>query len=91
MRHKRRLTDKELLTVERWMDEAPQGGKPSIRQIAKALGVNKPSVIKALGGWRGIQRDRPDKPKKPLFSYPLEQGGLPVRIEPFTTTDEKDK
>lgn len=81
---KRRLTEAELEQIQGWMDGASMENKPSIRQIAKAYGVNRPSVIKSLGGWKGIQRGRPDKPPKSKFVL----GESPVIIEPFTTKDD---
>lgn len=80
-KRKRRLSPEEIVEIRNWMENAPQGRKPSIRQIAKALGVTRPSVIKSLKGWKGIQRNRPEKPPKPK----LIETDLKPSIEPFTT------
>lgn len=83
---KRRLTASEVKAVREWMDSTPQGRKPSIRQIAKAFGRTRPTIIKSLDGWKGIQRGRPESPVKPLI--PRVGIGLDTKpgvIEPFTT------
>jgi len=86
---KRKLTEEELKQVRKWLEEAPQGRKPSIRQIARALGVNKPSVIKSLGGWKGIQRNAPEKPFKPKFPMPdLRQSESIIKPAQFDVPEE---
>ena len=77
---KRQLTPEEINGVRKWLDSAPQGRKPSIRMIAHRLGVTRPSVIKSLGGWQGIQRDRPEPIEKPKIDTEARPD-----IEPFTT------
>ncbi|HZX13019.1 MAG: hypothetical protein UV58_C0013G0007 [Candidatus Wolfebacteria bacterium GW2011_GWC1_43_10] len=80
---KRKLTDFEIQGIREWMEGASQDRKPSIRTIAKRLGVNRPTVIKALGGWEGIQRNRPQVEKKQRI---IDRNiSSPVRIEPMTT------
>ena len=90
-KRKRRLTESELKEIREWMASALQGRKPSVRAIARRYGVNQPSVIKSLGGWKGIQRGRPDKQKKTAFSRILGQGGYPINIEGYTTDIDVDK
>lgn len=82
---KRRLTKEEIKEIEVWMNSAPQGRKPNIRQIAKRYGVNQPSVVKSLGGWKGVRRGRPEPPKKSEMAKLLENTDTPVKIEGFTT------
>ena len=83
---KRRLTDKEVKEIRDWMARAPMGNKPTIRQIARAYGVNQPSVIKSLGGWKGIRRGRPDEKEKSRFHKDLVEsmGQAPIKIEGYT-------
>jgi hypothetical protein len=71
---KRRLTEEEIEEVKLWMHNSPQGRKPNIRQIAKRYGVNQPSVVKSLGGWKGIKRGRPEPPEKSELDKILEEG-----------------
>ena len=61
---KRRLTKEEIVAIKSWVSNAPIGKKPTIRQIAKAFGVNRPSVLKSLGGWK------PKEVVKPKFPVP---------------------
>ncbi len=83
MKQKRKLTEYEIEEIRLWMDSAPQGRKPSIRTIANRLGVNRPSVIKALGGWKGIQRNAPQINQNPRV---IDRNvSSPVIIEPYTT------
>ena len=63
-KRKRRLTEEEIEEIRDWMDSSPQGRKPNVRQIAKRYGVNQPSVLKSLGGWKGIQRNKPEPPPR---------------------------
>lgn len=79
---KRKLTDEELQWVSDVMASASQGRKPSIRWFARQLGVNRPKLIKALGGWKGIQRKRPQP--QPLRSPIMTPDNKPISIEPFT-------
>jgi len=79
------LTKREIKQVREWMEKAPQGRKPSIRTIAKAFRRTRPTIIKSLGGWKGIQRGRPEPPPKPLIPTPILKGKEPVKIEPMTT------
>ena len=80
---KRKLTDQQIENIREWMDSSPMDKKPSIRTIAKRLGVSRPTVIKALGGWKGIQRNAPQVDRKPRV---IDRNmSSPVRIEPFTT------
>lgn len=67
MKLKRRLTKDEMREIEEWVDASPEDKKPTLRQVAKRYGVNRPSVMKSFGGWDGVQRNRPQvkpKPKK---------------------------
>ena len=80
---KRKLTEFEIQGIREWMDGASQNNKPSIRTIAKRLGVSRPTVIKALGGWKGIQRGAPQVVRSPRV---IDRNiSSPVVIEPFTT------
>ena len=80
---KRKLTKFEIQGIRDWMEGASQNNKPSIRTIAKRLGGNRPAVIKALGGWKGIQRNRPQVEKRQRV---IDRNiSSPVQIEPFTT------
>ena len=79
---KRRLTEDEILTLRSIMDSAPQGRKPSVRYFAHMFGVNQPSIIKSLEGWKGIQRGRPPIMPKPKI---IQTGGSPIKIEEATT------
>lgn len=81
---KRRLTENEIKQVNEWMANAPQGRKPSIRQIARAFGRTRPTIIKSLGGWEGIQRRRPEIPLEPLIPKAELGLGQPITIEPYT-------
>lgn len=81
---KKRLTKEEIKRVEEWLDNAPQGRKPSIRQIARALGRTRPAILKSLGGWRGIQRGRPEPATKPLIPKPEIREDIRPKVEPFT-------
>ena len=80
---KRKLTKDEIEQIRRWMELAPQGRKPNIRQIAKRYGVNQPSVVKSLGGWKGIKRGKPEAPKKSEFGKMLYEGLQedPIKLE----------
>lgn len=60
--HKRRLTKKEVKECSQLVDKAPQDAKPTIRQLCRVFGVTKPSLLKSLGGWKGIERGRPTPP-----------------------------
>lgn len=85
---KRRLTEAEISELSTIMDAAPMDKKPTIRQFARYFGVNRSSIIKSLGGWEGIQRNRPDiEPKSHLIARQVES---PVKIEPFEV-DVRDK
>ena len=80
---KRELTKKELQWVSDVMAGASQGQKPSIRWFAHYLKVSRPKLIKALGGWKGIQRKRPQS-SRPLVSPINTVENKPLSIEPFT-------
>lgn len=90
-KRKRRLTESELEEIREWMASAPQGRKPSIRAIARRYSVNQPSVVKSLGGWKGIQRGRPEKPSKTEISRMLRKSGYPIEIKGYTTDIDVDK
>lgn len=75
-KRKRRLTTEELSELTTIMLHAPQGKKPSMRWFARHFGVNKPSIIKSLNGWKGIQRNAPQPVKKFFKGSPIEQGGI---------------
>lgn len=86
LKRKRRLSKAELKELREIMDKAPQGRKPSIRQLARHFSVNRPSILKSLGGWKGIQRGRPEKaPKSPLLLHPSQ----PV-IQPYSVQLPKE-
>lgn len=72
---KRKLTQREVSEMSILMDSAPMGRKPTVRQFAKRYGVNQPAILKALGGWKGIERAREEPPKKPLFPAEVMEGG----------------
>jgi len=73
----------EIEGIREWVNNASQNNKPSIRTIAKKLGVNRPTVIKALGGWKGIQRNKPQVVRSPRV---IDRNiSSPAVIEPFTT------
>src|SRR3990167_11198362 len=77
-----RLTPEQIEAVRLWMDSSPQDHKPSIRTIAKRLGVSRPVVIKSLGGWKGIQRNAPQaEPKQRVIDRNISS---PVKIEPYS-------
>ena len=81
--HKRRLTENEVLEIQQMFEQAAQGRKPSIAQLARHYGVNKPSILKSLNSWKGIKRNAP--PKKPLSPKVLSPGiQTPKSIEPFS-------
>ena len=64
LKRKRRLTSDEVEQIRNMMENAPQGRKPTIRSLARLFHVNQPSVVKSLGGWKGIKRGRPVPPPK---------------------------
>ena len=82
---KRRLTKEEKEEIREWMESSPQGKKPNIRQIAKRYGVNQPSVVKSLGGWKGIKRGKPEPPERTEFDKMLRDTDEVEGIEGFTT------
>lgn len=82
---KRRLTDTEIKEIQGWMESASQGNKPTIGMIARKYGVNKPSVIKSLNGWDGIQRGRPPESEKPKI---IKTNEPVVKIQEYTTKIE---
>lgn len=86
-KRKRRLTETEIEEIRDWMDSAPAHRKPNIRQIAKRYGVNQPSVVKSLGGWKGIRRGKPEPPKRSEFDKMLRERSNP-EIPGFTTKIE---
>ena len=91
LKRKRRLTEEEVSKLREIMDSAEQGKKPTIRQLARFFQVNQPSIVKSLGGWDGIKRNRPDDPIKPITPQPnFRQETKPVVIEPFTTQVPKE-
>ena len=86
--HKRRLSEDELEELRAMMDSAPQGRKPTIGQLARHFNVNKPSIIKSLGGWEGNMRNRPLIPEKPRI---IKVGGEPlIKLQEYTTKMEED-
>jgi len=86
MKHKRRLTGEEIEDIRLWFEGSAQGLKPSIRQIAKRYNINQPSVVKSLGGWKGIQRGKPVPP--PKFKSKYIDMDTKTKIETFTTKVE---
>jgi len=85
---KRKLTEHEIEGIREWMDSASLEHKPSIRTIAKRLHVSRPTVIKALGGWKGIQRNAPQvKPKQRVIDRNMSS---PVIIEPYQVDVPED-
>jgi hypothetical protein len=83
---KRRLTNEEMVWIKETMERAPMGNKPTMRWFAKQLGVNTPSVLKYLGGWKGIKRQIPAKQKIKDSSRNFK---TPQTIEPYTFTNDK--
>ena len=80
-KRKRRLTKAEVNTLSIIMDSAPLDKKPGIRALARHFGVTRPSIIKSLGGWEGIQRNRLDKD---IVRRVIDRNvSSPVKIEPF--------
>lgn len=80
---KRTLTQREVSEMSILMDAAPMGRKPTVRQFAKRYGVNQPTILKALGGWKGIERNRPrvEPPKRELFQTEVMEGGGVAELE----------
>ena len=84
----KRLTPEQIEAVRLWMDSAPQDKKPSIRTIAKRLGVSRLVVIKSLGGWKGIARGAPQVIKTP---HVIDRNiSSPVTIEPYQVDVPED-
>lgn len=86
---KRRLNEAEIKQLREMMEKAPQGRKPTVRQLAKFFGVNQPSILKSLGAWEGIHRNRP----MPVFKPKMPSPGFktPKSIEPFTFSNDELK
>lgn len=82
-KRKRRLTKEEVQEIQQWMASAPMGRKPTVRQVARRYGVNQPSVLKSLGEWNGIRRERPGKSREEEFGRILREGAT-SKIEGFT-------
>jgi len=78
MKHKRKLTEQELNKISEWMEGSPQGEKPSIRQIASAFGVSRPSVVRSLG--------KRHQQCKSIFGEAIIKNDGP-KIEAFTTKE----
>jgi hypothetical protein len=80
---KRALTQREVSEMSILMDSAPMGHKPTVRQFAKRYGVNQPTILKALGGWKGIERNRPQPQiaKRVPFESEIIEGGGVASIE----------
>jgi len=87
---KRRLTELEIESIREWMSNAPQGRKPSMKQIARRFKVSRPSIVKSLGGdWKTFKggvilpppKPKPIIPKTKIITNQDASGG----IEPFTT------
>ena len=89
-KRKRRLTKEELEEIRVLMEKSPPHLKPNIRQIAKMYGVNQPSVVKSLGGWKGIRRGKPEPPKRTELERMLRDKTRP-RIPGFTRKVDIDK
>ena len=86
MERKRKLTKEEVGEIREIMENAPQGRKPTIRFFARKFGVNQPSVVKSLGGWKGIKRGRPEPPKRSEFGKMLREGSREKpKIQGYTT------
>ena len=80
-KRKRKLTEAEVRTLSIIMDSAPLDRKPGIRALARHFGVTRPSIIKSLGGWKGIQRNRPDRE---IVRRVIDRNvSSPVVIEPY--------
>lgn len=87
-KRKRRLSEAEVSEISVLMDKSPMNNKPTIRQLARRFGCSRASIIKSLGGWDGIQRNRPQvEPKQRLIDRGLSS---PVAIEPFTVDISKE-
>ena len=85
---KRQLTSEELQWVSDTMLMASQDHKPSIRWFAHQLKVSRPQLIKALGGWKGIARGRPQAPPKIQAAPAIEP--IDNVIETFTSDVDKE-
>lgn len=88
-KRKRRLTEEELREIRAWT--AATGKKPTVRQIARKFGVNQPSVIKSLDGWKGIHRGKRSTAKKKSFEREFADNSSPIKIEGYTTEVDTDK
>jgi len=75
---KRRLTKKEIQWIREAYENAPQGRKPTLRQFAKVFHVNQPSIVKSLGGWKGIERGRETPPPTPVFERKPDFRNIPT-------------
>ena len=82
-KHKRKLTKREVELMRQIMDGAPQGRKPSVRYFANLFHVNQPTIIKAMGGWAGVHRNRPEPPPKPILPTPIEHGASMIEPAQF--------
>jgi hypothetical protein len=85
MKRKRRLSEVEIERLRSIMESAPQGKKPTIRQLSRLFGVNQPSIVKSLGGWEGNFRNRPMPSPKPEI---IKTDGSTVKIEEYTSKIE---
>ena len=91
-KRKRKLTKEEIEEIRTWIENSPPHRKPNVRQIAKRYGVNQPSVIKSLGGWKGIKRGRPEAPKRTEFDKMIRDRNIVhPEIEGYTTKFDVDK
>ena len=80
-KRKRRLNEAEVNRLSIIMDSAPMDKKPGIRALARHFGVTRASIIKSLGGWDGIQRNRPEKE---IVRRVIDRNvSSPAVIEPF--------
>ena len=82
--HKRRLSESEIEEIRAWFEGSAQGMKPTIRQIARRYNVNQPSVVKSLGGWKGIKRGQPVPPPKFTPKLIDMQDKRPAQIDTYT-------
>jgi hypothetical protein len=82
-KRKRKLTEAEREEMRIIMENAPQGRKPDVRFFAKHFGVNQPSIVKSMGGWDGIQRNKPNTPTRVQLIDSLKES--PIKLEGYTT------
>lgn len=88
MSRKRRLSEAEITELRNEMATAPQGHKLSVRFFARKFGVNQPSIIKSLEGWKGNFRGRPEPLAKPEI---IKTNEPVIKLEEYTSKIEMPK